>query len=302
MTVPLDEITQRKIVLAKQLYEQATTQSASQLPISRILGVIGLDLANETLLRATVGALEPTKTPSESFPSVLQQVDDLIAKAGLGTIPDRANLLYVHSIRNDCQHKAKFPGDTEASECRIYCRDFLRKTIALIWGLDFSIIRLADLVLEPKAKRLLIEAEESNAKSEYFDAVGKASAALEWVLSKAQRNLVGRLSLFAKGIALVDSFGEFRPQGEDEDAYDALRKMQDAIFYLAVGFDFNGYGQLSEIAGDTAWTLDGTYIRSSAKQSPTASDSEFVLAFCTNTIMLIENRIGALDAPWGVKR
>jgi hypothetical protein len=302
MSVPLDQITQRKIVLAKQIHNQATTQSASQLPISRILGVIGLDLANETLLRTIVGTLDPTKTPSESFPSVLQQVDDLISKASLGVTPDRANLMHVHSIRNDCQHKAKYPSDTETIECRIYCRDFLQKTVALIWGLDFSLIRLADLVLEPKARQLLIEAEETNAKSEYFDAIGKASAALEWVLKQTRHNLVGQLSVFAKGIVLVDAFGELQSQREDEQAGDAFRKMQDAVFYLAVGFDFNGYKQLSEIAGATRWTLNGKYVRSNPKPSPTASESEFVLSYCTNAITLIENRIGAVDAPWAIQK
>ena len=72
MPMPVDPITRRKLVLVRQLYQQAEKQSS--LPhssVSRIMAIIGFDLTVETLLKAIVGALmklrlKPTSVGVES--------------------------------------------------------------------------------------------------------------------------------------------------------------------------------------------------------------------------------------------
>jgi hypothetical protein len=82
MTIPVDTIVRKKLILVKQLYQNALLQSSSRHNIlNRILSVIGFDLSTETLLRAIVSSLETRKVPPiivgdfPSFASGIQLID-----------------------------------------------------------------------------------------------------------------------------------------------------------------------------------------------------------------------------------
>lgn len=153
MTISVDPITRKKLIIVKQLYQNTIRQSASQhSTIDRLLSVIGFDLAIETLLRAIVGSLDSSKSPADGFQGLVQQCDNLLVGNGISAIPDKANIQYIHSIRNDAQHKAKYPNESDVSDCRTYTRDFLRKTITEIWALDFEKISLIDVVQHDKVR------------------------------------------------------------------------------------------------------------------------------------------------------
>jgi hypothetical protein len=72
MPIPLDAISQRKLVLVKQLYQLAFNQSELRhSTINRIVSVIGFDLTVETLLKTVVSALIQISTRQISFPAFL---------------------------------------------------------------------------------------------------------------------------------------------------------------------------------------------------------------------------------------
>lgn len=130
-----DPIAHRKLALSKQLYQHAVNQAARHAVGSRILAVIAFDLAAETLLRTVVTTLAPDKTPADGFAGLLQQAEATLASSGLGTLPDKVNVLHVHGFRNDAQHKARYPSVTDVSDARTYTRDFLDKLTTAVWGL-----------------------------------------------------------------------------------------------------------------------------------------------------------------------
>jgi hypothetical protein len=300
MPVPIDAITRKKLILVKQLYQQAVVQSASQHSIiSRILSVIGFDLAVETVLRAIVGSLDTSKTPADGFQGLIQQCDSLLATAGCNPIPDKANIQYIHSIRNDAQHKAKYPNESDVSDCRTYARDFLQKIIFEVWGLDFEKISLTDIIQHEKVKQYLVDAELAFAQNDYQQAVQHASAGLTLALNRVESAIVGRLPSFAKGILLVDSSGELMSDSHSKDVYRAIEKMQDTLLYTALGMNYAHFMEYRKVAGYVAFTIDGTPRFHGQKEIIEQKDAEFVLSYVTNTIVQIESIVGNIDTPFG---
>jgi len=156
MPIPIDEITRRKLILVRQIYQQAEKQSSSHHSIiSRIMAVIGFDLTIETLLKVIVEALDQRTTPSDSFNSLLQQCDKLVLEHGITPLPYRAHVLHLHSIRNDAQHKAKYPNESDVSDCRTYARDFCRDVIQNVWGIVFDELSQLDWIDDVILKRML---------------------------------------------------------------------------------------------------------------------------------------------------
>ncbi|MEW6441158.1 MAG: hypothetical protein AB1640_09530 [bacterium] len=109
MALILDPISRRKLMLTKQLFQHAIIMSSHFGTTSRILALVSFDLSAETGIRTTISAIEPAKTPADGFQALLQQCDDALAKSGFPPLPDKANIQHVHSLRNDAQHKAKYP-------------------------------------------------------------------------------------------------------------------------------------------------------------------------------------------------
>jgi hypothetical protein len=156
MPIPVDEITRRKLILVRQLYQQAEKQSGSRHSIiSRIMAVIGFDLTIETLLKVIVEALDQHNQPSDSHNGLVQQCEKLLLEHKITALPNRAHVIRVHSIRNDAQHKAKYPNETDISDCRVYARDFCREVIQNIWGVVFDELSQLDWIDDSILKHLL---------------------------------------------------------------------------------------------------------------------------------------------------
>jgi hypothetical protein len=304
MPYTVDPITRRKLILVKQLYQQAAVQSVSQQhsTIGRILTVIGFDLAVETALRAVVGSLDTSKTPADGFQGLIQQSDSLLVTTGLSPVPDKANIQYIHSIRNDAQHKAKYPNESDVSDCRTYSRDFLQKLLSEVWGLDFEKISLIDIIQNDEVRQLLVGAATAMAQSEYQQTINQAAAGLTLALNRVERAVVGRFPSFTGGIMLTDSFGKVKSESDARDAYRALERMQDTLLYVTLGMNYADYMKYRQIAGNVIITIDGGHNHAGGNEKPDAQDAEFVLAYSTDTVIQIESRVGSLDAPFGMTR
>ncbi len=196
MAIPVDLITRKRLALTKQLYQQALMESASlQSQSKRIMSVIGFDLAVETGLKAVVAALTTRNPPAENFNGLIQQADDSLSKAGLNPVPDKAHIQHVHALRNDAQHKARYPNETEVSDCRTYVRDFLQKLISDVWALSFEELSLAEAIQNEEAREYLIAAEIALKDGDQKEAVVQAEMGFRGALELVEALFVGRLSL-----------------------------------------------------------------------------------------------------------
>lgn len=300
MTIPVDPITRKKLIIIRQLYQNAVIQSTSlHVVVNRLLAVIGFDLSVETVLRTIVSVLDPSRTPADGFPGLIQQCDTALTNAGYNPIPDKANIQYVHSIRNDAQHKAKYPNESDVNDCRIYARDFLQKITFEVWGLDFEKISLTDIIQHEQVKQYLVDAELAFTQNDYQQAVQHAAAGLTFALNRVESAIVGRLPSFANGILLVDSFGKPMSNSSSRDAYRAIEKMQDTLLYTALGMNYAHFMEYRKVAGYVVFTIDGTPHFHGQKESIEQKDAEFVLSYATNTIVQIESIVGNIDAPFG---
>jgi hypothetical protein len=299
MPIPLDDITRKKLILVRQLYQRAILQAESlHSYVDRIMAVIGMDLANETVLKAVVGALYTKSGAATDFQPVLQQADDLLLKAGLPEVPDKAKIQHVHNLRNDAQHKAKYPNENDVSDCRTYTRDFLRQIILNVWGADFERLSLVDTIQHPKVKGHLQDAERELREGNYLLAVFKAMAGYGWTISLTKTAMMGRLPYDASAFLLTD--GQER-RIESTELFQVFKHMRDTIMRSVVGISFTSYRryrQITESIGYVIFYQDGGYDMSSKGRTPDIKEAEYVIEFATNAILQIESLVGDLEKPF----
>ena len=84
MNLHTNPVTQKKLVIVRQLFESASVQATSRYsPVSRIMALIGFDLAIETLLKVIVSTIDNKEQPDKAFQDVLNQANDKLQKSGL---------------------------------------------------------------------------------------------------------------------------------------------------------------------------------------------------------------------------
>jgi hypothetical protein len=253
MSIHADKIALDRLVLSKQLYQQALVQSTSHHHlVSRMMSVINFDLAVETTLKLIVSVLDPHNRPKDerTFPQYTDKADQLMIDNSLSPLPDKRNITRVHDIRNDAQHNAKYPSSSEVSDCRTYVRDFLHQVIVQVWGLPFSKISLSDLVQHAQPKRSLVAAEIALSKEDYEEACGWAVAAVEWTLNRVGATIVGESEDNNYwGEFLVESSGSSNKR-TGQKAYRTFWKRQETLRTIALGLNYADYVQYKETVLD----------------------------------------------------
>jgi hypothetical protein len=216
LPISADPITYRKLVLAKQLFQHAVVQTSHYSASARILGLICFDLASETLMKALIASLDSARTPSDSFIGLIKQTEDLLESNALGSVPEKSKVQHVHSLRNDTQHRAKYPNETDVNDARTYTRDFLSGLCDLAWGINVESISLVDLIQHPRLTKHLAEAEAALASSDFEAAVSQAAAGLFFALGSVEAIVAGTLANFSNFV-MLDSSG--RPSaGSDSNS------------------------------------------------------------------------------------
>ncbi len=156
MNTIVDTITQRKLVLVKQLFLKAEAESRYRFNISnRIMSLIGFDLTVETLLKTIISFYNDQSSLPEQFNGLIQACEDIIKKHGIEAIPYKRNLSFQHGIRNDAQHKAKYPNETDILECMIVTKDFCTDLFNQIWDINFESFSLIDLIEDKLVLKIL---------------------------------------------------------------------------------------------------------------------------------------------------
>jgi hypothetical protein len=299
VAIPLDEITLKKLILVKQLYNRALLQAeAHHSPVDRIMAVICFDLTHETILKAVAGALT-SKPVKDNFPDVLQQADSLLADNNLSEVPDKAKILFVRSIRNDAQHKAKYPNPTDVSDCRTYSRDFLRQIMPNVWDKSFESLSLVDAIQHSRIREYLREAETELTNGNHTKSVINTVAGFEWAISNTKAAIVGRIPSRADTIFVGDGSG--RPR-ESREMFRVFAHMRDTVMRSVIGLNFPGYLKFTRITDSfhIFFYGDGHYDSTMSGPAPNPQEAEYVLEFATNAILQIESLVGDIEKPFQV--
>jgi hypothetical protein len=295
MSVPLDVITRRKLILVRQIYQRAMVQSENlHSDFDRIMSLIAFDLASETVLKAVVGALEPSKTADKDFQAIIQQADALLLKNGLPDVPDKAKIQHVHGLRNDAQHKAKYPNNSDVSDARTYTRDFLQQLVLNVWDKDFSSLSLVELIRNPDAKTFLTEAEVKLQEGKPTQASLQAIAGFEPALNKAIAALVGLTPFFSGATERSDRV-------DLSGVYQEFESIRKTIAMPIIGLDiptYLKYKSLTSYMGVAHFGggLIDTFI---SGPEPSAEDAEFIVGYAVNSVIQIESLVGDVEKPFG---
>ncbi len=293
MPIAIDAISQRKLVMVKQLYQIAFNQSELRhSTINRITSVIGFDLTVETLLKTVVSALDPSKLPAEQFNGLLDQCEKLLAVITLPSIPHRPQILYVHSIRNDAQHKARYPNETDISDCRTYTRDFCRDLIANVWSISFDSLSSIDLIDDSFLRDLLHKSLSYISNGDYRKAVVLAENAFHWA-SLAIFDVIPRSSIKIYS----DRYQGLKSLVEDINRVISTAT-NDATYYAALfssGINLVAYKRYKEMSPITQYVsesqmTDAGETRSRRiqiywnRRTPSEEDTLWLLDFAVNAI------------------
>jgi hypothetical protein len=313
MTVTADVITKRKLILAKQLYQRAVVQAATQRGASgRIMAVIGFDLAVETALNAVLASLDASKQPERNFPSLMQVCEEAMSRHDLGSLPDRRNILRVHDLRNDAQHKAKYPNEEDVGDCRTYTRDALDKLAGQVWGISFQNISTIDVVQNTIAHTLLTRAQEHFANGEHSKAVLYSATAFQQYLERATDILVCDPIIDGCTVVTQNSEGELTP---DRALQGKLEHMRVKLALTALGLSAGSYFHLRAISprytgiqapteawhhfrdGEDAANFEPAGIEAfgwEEVENVSEEEAEFAISFCADSVAEIEMQLGHL--------
>lgn len=262
----------------------------------------------ETILKLIVSVLDPHNKPKNerNFPDYRDKADTLMNNNGLGLLPDKRNITRVHDIRNDAQHNAKYPRSSEVSDCRTYIRDFLHQVTVQVWGLPFNRISLSDLVQHSQPKSFLVAAEAALDKNDYKEASVRAVAAIQWTLNRVGTAIVGESEDDKYwGEFLIEQSGSKKRTGQK--AYRAFWQMQETLRIIALGLNYGDYVHYKETVLDLGIVVlfpmsgDEPQIIHSPSTSATSDAAEYLVSYAMDTVIQIENLVGDLDRPFGIK-
>ena len=298
MVITPDQVTRKKLILIKQMYQRATILSSREHNmVDRIMALVGFDLTVETVLKAAVNSLDAVKTPADSFQGLIDQADKLLGSASMKLVPEKAHIRHVHSLRNDAQHKAKYPNKSDLDDCRIYIRDFLKAFVQDVYGIDFETVSQTELIKHKQIKKHLTDAQDYFKNSDYQKASELANVGLQTTLSYAGRPYVGRSFDYMPDKIMVSD--KSKGQKGDPDVTKAFQKIQNTVRHLALGLDYSDKVKFNKIAGFVLFSLGGGHNVYNMKKDIGEDEAEFVLSFAIDAIIQIENRVGDLEKPFG---
>jgi len=305
MTVALNLITHKNVVLIKQIYQRAVIQSGSEhSDVDRILSLISFDLANETLLKNAITAVDSRARIVSDLNELIRIGDDVFARAtpAIPLVPDAQKIRRVRKIRNAAMHDATYPTPADVSDCRTYTKDFLQQLVTNVWGVFFDGVSLTDLINNPRVRAFFSQAEQSWTRGDRGETIVNAMAGFQLAMSKAQKAIVGDTPRKFNAVMMAD-YDEQRPS---KQMLESFKKIQNLVFQNLIGLDHFGYIKYKRVTrlisvsimGDNRLSLN--YGRDPNDMDPV--DIDFVLHFATESVIKIESLIGDLDDPFGEER
>ena len=288
MILAIDVVTRKKLILVKQMYHRALIESkARHSPVARIFSVVGFDLANETILKTVVSAINPAKNLSNDFQGILAQAEAELFPSGI-TIPDKVKIQHVRTLRNDAQHKAKYPNEVDVNDCRTYTRDFLAQTFLDVWGEPFDSFSLIDAIQNANAQKHLKEAESELTKPDYVMSVANSIYAFEIMISKIANSFTDDISHSVDSIFVTETFKKPAP---NRNVFRAFLKTRQLIAFQVAGINSQDYLRFVRYTRfiNIANFGGGKFQTRISGINPTKEEAEFVLNFVTDSIIQIEN-------------
>ncbi len=303
MPVSLDIIIHKNLILIKQIYQRAVVQSASlHSDVDRILSLISFDLANETLLKNAITAVDSRAEIVSNLKTLIKTANDVFSKSipSIPPVPDAQKLRRVRDIRNGAMHDAKYPTTADINDCRTYTRDFLQQLVSNVWDKDFNSIRLTDAIQHAEVKEFLVKADKHLNAGAYADAVIQAKAGLELAFGRVKSSIVGNMPREVDSLVVAEG-KDIQPSRE---MFNTFKTMRDAVVQSAIGLEYASYKHYQCLTEHIfiAYYGAGKIEAAISGQEPQAEDAEYVVDYAVNAIIQVESLVGDIDKPFGEDR
>lgn len=281
--IELDVMTKKRLTLIKRVYRHACSRHAPLAPFSRLLTVMELDWVAESTLHAMIRSIDPSVKQPERFPHLVSKCDELLQSKTACRLP-KANILYVHKIRNDAQHAGRFPSESETSECREFVTSFITEACMTLWSIDFLSLSLGDLIQNDELRGYILAADSSLAQHDIREAVSNAAASLTRALDLVNKHL---------GLQVQTPSSDL-DQGVRE-IIDAIQKTQQLTVHMGLGLNLVDYIRYLAVAPAVMFTAGGdAHIQWWHSPEETSDEvAEWVVGFCAETVIEIESRLGS---------
>jgi hypothetical protein len=286
----------------KQIYQRALVQSASQhSDVDRILSLISFDLANETLLKNAITAVDSRIKFESKLNDLITKADDVFSKAApiIPPVPDAQKIMRVRNIRNGAMHEAKYPTPSDISDCRTYTRDFLQQVVTNVWGVSFDSLSLIDVIQNQRVKEFLTKAEQELASGDHMQALVNAMAGFNWAIDKVSKEIVGEIPSGVDAFMML-AYEEMKPS---RNIFESFKDIQNIVFQSLIGLDHVSYIKYKRVTRLIGVGImgDGSLSVNFGKDpsSISSDDVDFVVNFAINSVIQIESLVGDIDDPFG---
>jgi hypothetical protein len=277
-----------QLLLVKQILLATDDATAELLPHRRAIALITLDFAIETLLYAVARELDPQHEPPGTFQALRRGVDKLLRDRGLGPLPLDARIAWVHDLRNDAQHKGKYPTEEELRDSRVHVRDALDELARVAWNLSLDAVHLRDLIVRSECREWLEKAADAFDTGEYLECARASSYALSRAMVMVRQKLVGP--------STRDATHHFR--GSDFDArrrWEAVSRMQETVLRQALGLRSVDLDRLRELTGHMEYIPGGGPIWYGEPKPVSRELAEWAQSFAGTAIWGIERTLPVVD-------
>lgn len=300
LPIALDSEGHRRLVVAKQAFESGISRAGTDSRSARMLVIIDFDFSAETMLRLAHKVLLPNEQPPIQFPKLQKAVHEALLGLGGAGILEYGEIDRMHSIRNGVQHQAEYPTADQIQRARTAMAIFLQQMCLSIWQQDVASVDEIELVATTKVKELLTSAKASLVQDEpdFSKVTANCWKAFNHTLDAVRSVLVGG-SPRSTGTAIFTRTTPDR-QHWDSALYEGIQSTQDLALLLAFGIDPVGYLRyLSIVGGQSTLASSNSMLRAVEVEhyAISSDDAKFVYAFCLESILQIENRVGTITQP-----
>lgn len=289
----MDAITLKRLAFIKHIYKQGLEQMQRPEP-GCFTALLSFHDGVELFLELTSRRLDVGQNRIE----FMEYWELIASKLSMGkSLPQQESMRRLNKARVSLKHHGIFPAKSELTAFQLDALEFFEEATRMLFGIEFSLLSLANYVDLPSARSRMLEAEEMMGKEQYLPAIDNLAIAFSEILSdyetspatgtrRSPFNFGENLSMYGDSImALRDRHS---PLGDKFPRYinileKSIGEMQRAIKILALGIDYRRYIKYRSLAPHVSRSMDGTYrtsrIHGSKNIQITKADAQYCFDF-----------------------
>lgn len=230
----IDNLTLRRLLTVKQFFEHGKNHRESSTSFGRMVACHHFDWAVEMLLKTVASHLElDINSKGIGFWTLWDKLEKHYQRKYGENIPLKEQIRTLRSTRNEVQHRATVPSKEELEKLEIYTRDFMQRTIEVVFDKNIEDIRLSDLITINTLKKLIDNAKDKLEEGEHISSIAYSSRAFEYskeFLLKQSHMSLGNLP--STNIEVPDPNGEGKNQNLIDAIDDLVNAYEDLQTYL----------------------------------------------------------------------